>query len=293
MEEIKTLPDKIFLPEKTFNYILAGLVGTFGIIVLNIVIGSFLGGILKDVLPGLHSGWINAIFQLLFLLIPTLLFIKYIPLRFAEILMTGYRRSASIYSVSIMGMLPLMIFYMDLSYLQEIFLAPNLQPFYNEAKEFINNAYKNLMIIEGDTGIYQAIFIAAVVPAICEEFLFRGFLFRTLIQKLKPKTVIIITSIFFAAIHFNPIGLVPLLIISFYLGITAYYTKSILIPIILHFINNLISTLITYTPSIEEIDTKPEQIPIGLIIISLIISLILIIFAINYLVSNSKHIQKI
>lgn len=280
-------------PEKPFNFVIVGLLGTFGIIILNLVIGSIIGGIVRYTFPDLPYGWINTIIQILFLFLPTYLFVKYIPLSFAEILMTGYKRNAAIYAVSILGMLPVIILYSDLSYLQEIYLAPYLQPYYNEVKEYINNAYKNIMIIESNTGIYQAIFVIAVIPAICEEFLFRGFLFRTLIQKLKPITVIIITSVFFALIHFNPIGLIPLLIISFYLGITAYYTKSILIPIILHFINNLISTIVTYTPSIEEIDKNPDQIPIGFIIISLIVSLILIIFTIRFLVINSKSIQKI
>lgn len=280
-------------PEKPFNFVIVGLLGTFGIIILNLVIGSIFGGIVSYTFPDLPYGWINTIIQILFLFLPTYLLIKYIPLSFEEILMTGFKRNAAIYAVSILGMLPVIILYSDLSYLQEIYLAPYLQPYYNEVKEYINNAYKNIMIIESNTGIYQAIFVIAVIPAICEEFLFRGFLFRTLIQKLKPITVIIITSVFFALIHFNPIGLVPLLIISFYLGITAYYTKSILIPIILHFINNLISTLVTYSPSIEEIDKNPNQIPIVFIIISLILSMLLIILTIRYLVINSKSIHKI
>lgn len=87
------------------------------------------------------------------------------------------------------------------------------------------------------------IFVAAVVPALCEETFFRGFVQKSFEQKFKPIYSAIITSVFFGLYHFNPYGLVALIALGLYFGFAAYTTGSIFVPMILHFTNNLIAIL--------------------------------------------------
>jgi len=74
---------------------------------------------------------------------------------------------------------------------------------------------------------------------------FRGFVQKSFEVSIKPIWAILITSVSFALYHFNPYGLLALVILASYLGFAAYQSKSIVIPIILHFVNNFVS-VVTY-----------------------------------------------
>lgn len=74
--------------------------------------------------------------------------------------------------------------------------------------------------------------------------MFRGYIQKSLELRFKSLTGAVITAAFFALYHFNPYGLLPLFALGLYFGYAANRTGSILLPIILHFINNFISVLL-------------------------------------------------
>ena len=88
--------------------------------------------------------------------------------------------------------------------------------------------------------------IGAVIPAISEEFLFRGFGQRALEEKNSVFFSVMVTGTIFGIIHFNLINLFPLILIGIFLGYLAHYSKNILIPIFIHFLNNAVSILFFY-----------------------------------------------
>lgn len=278
-------------PDRQFNYLLFGILGTLGIIILYFSGGFFLEDSLNELLPGLTTGLISSIIQILLMLVPAIIAMKLTPTGISGLLMLGSDKNKQSCIIAIIGLFPLIVFIAGYSYLQDIYIAPSFQPYYDKIENLIDNAYKKIILIDGPTGIYQAIFFTAIVPAISEEILFRGFLFGALLQKLKPRTVIIISSVVFALVHFNPISLIPLLMIGTYLGISVYYTKSIMVPIIIHFINNLISVTALYNPALEEIDKNPGDIPLVYILVSMIVSLGLIIFIFRrlFIQRNTKN----
>ncbi len=115
---------------------------------------------------------------------------------------------------------------------------------------------KTFALILNANSIFEMVFVVLVVsvtPAICEEVFFRGFTQRSFEFAVKPFWAILITSFAFALYHFNPYGLLALMILASYLGYAAYQSKSILIPIILHFVNNLISVLSYFTLGSDEL----------------------------------------
>jgi membrane protease YdiL (CAAX protease family) len=89
--------------------------------------------------------------------------------------------------------------------------------------------------------------VIAVVPAICEEFFFRGTLLKFLTNWTKRSHLSIFLGAFiFSAIHLQFYGFLPRFILGLFFGYTVYLTRSIWIAVILHFINNSIAVLVIY-----------------------------------------------
>ena len=85
----------------------------------------------------------------------------------------------------------------------------------------------------------------AIIPAICEELLFRGVIINCLKHKGKIFAVVL-SAIMFAIFHFSPEQLIYPICWGLLLGIVYLRTKNILFPIIMHFINNAFSLSIQY-----------------------------------------------
>lgn len=143
--------------------------------------------------------------------------------------------------------------------------------------------------------VIQGIGILAVIPAISEEFLFRGYLQRSLMKGLKPITAIIVTASIFSISHLNIVNIIPLAIIGFYLGYVSYLSSSILTPIILHFINNAISVVSYFynkSDKLEGVIHNNSELNIELIIfvtsISITIGLMVYLHK-NYYLTTKTH----
>ena len=92
------------------------------------------------------------------------------------------------------------------------------------------------------------IIVLALIPALCEEFLFRGTI-QSLLNKQwnKPHLAIWITAVVFSAIHLQFYGFLPRLLLGAYLGYLFYWSRSLWLPILAHFLHNALSILVSYT----------------------------------------------
>ncbi|MGN1081393.1 MAG: lysostaphin resistance A-like protein, partial [Acutalibacteraceae bacterium] len=94
-------------------------------------------------------------------------------------------------------------------------------------------------------GFFLWIVSSAVIPCLCEEIFCRGFIFGIL-RKYGDTLAMIVSAVIFAMIHRNFVQ-IPL---AFVMGLTFAYslivTKSIWMPIGLHFFNNLVASLLGY-----------------------------------------------
>ena len=92
-----------------------------------------------------------------------------------------------------------------------------------------------------------AIVAIAVVPAIVEELYFRATLQKIIIDwSGKPLLAILITAILFSAFHFSYFGFLSRMSLGIVLGLIYYYTKTIWLPILMHFVNNAIGVSALY-----------------------------------------------
>ncbi len=101
----------------------------------------------------------------------------------------------------------------------------------------------------------------AVGAAVAEEVLFRGFIQKSLEQSsLGRAGAILLTSFLFAVMHVIPQGLASYTLAGVVLGITAIATDSILIPILIHAVNNASAIILLNISGLESLG-QPVWIP--------------------------------
>lgn len=90
--------------------------------------------------------------------------------------------------------------------------------------------------------------VMAVLPALSEELMFQGTIqvFLTDLSK-KPHLAVWITALIFSIIHFEFYGFLPRLLLGAYLAYLFYWSRSLWLPILAHFLHNALSILIDFT----------------------------------------------
>lgn len=86
----------------------------------------------------------------------------------------------------------------------------------------------------GALGLAWAVITAAVIPAFCEELLFRGLLLRFLRRKRGNRFAVLVSGLIFAVLHFSFQGFAPLLLIGWLLAALAMRYDGIWLPIVFH-----------------------------------------------------------
>jgi membrane protease YdiL (CAAX protease family) len=192
--------------------------------------------------------------QILFILLPALLFAKMFYRDVSAVIRLRIPKwqEVLLFILGIIILTPLLQSYL---YIQNHFieiLAKNyqvvntLKEMLDSLNEMIEKTYGGLI---SASSIPEGIFVVAViavVPAICEEAMFRGFIQRSFEFKIKPFSAALITAIFFGLYHFNPYGVIPLILLGLYFGFAAYISNSIIIPVILHFLNNFAAVMLFF-----------------------------------------------
>ncbi len=103
--------------------------------------------------------------------------------------------------------------------------------------------------------------MVAILPAIGEELFFRSILQKYFIRLSRNNAAgIIITSLIFSAIHMQFLGFFPRFILGVILGYLYLWSGTILIPILVHFVNNGMAVLVFYLMGSSIINTNIESI---------------------------------
>jgi ABC-2 type transport system permease protein/sodium transport system permease protein len=114
-------------------------------------------------------------------------------------------------------------------------------------------------MLQGFTNIplFLILLTLAVVPAVCEEFFFRGFLFQSLRDRMSGWGVILTTALLFGLFHvatpsvLSPERFLPSTFMGLALGWVCWRTGSVLPGMLLHTCHNgLLLTLLSYREAI-------------------------------------------
>lgn len=108
--------------------------------------------------------------------------------------------------------------------------------------KFIEEGFKKL------TGNPYLVVISIMIWApIFEEILMRGIILEGFLNKYKPWKAIVASAVIFGAIHLNITQFINATLIGIIFGVIYYKTRSLLLCIIGHMINNTIASIIGYT----------------------------------------------
>lgn len=103
-------------------------------------------------------------------------------------------------------------------------------------------------------------FIVAILAAVSEELLFRGVLQRLMGSVIRNIHLnIFICSIIFSAIHFQFYGFLPRLVLGMVLGYAFHFSKSLWVPILIHFLNNGTAVLVDILYKRDLIGLNPHE----------------------------------
>lgn len=103
-----------------------------------------------------------------------------------------------------------------------------------------NEQLLQLFLNKTDAGsLCLNLFTLALMPAVCEEFFFRGGLQRCLTAHARrPQAGIWISAFIFSLLHLDPVGFLPRLFLGALLGYVFAASRSLYPGILLHFLNN-------------------------------------------------------
>lgn len=163
------------------------------------------------------------------------------------------------------------------TYLLMMVLSAILAIFFPESAE----AADSISAMLENAPIWLIVFAMAFMPALCEEFAFRGFLFGTLKEKYRIPVAILWTGIIFGLFHMNLIKFFAVGLLGAVLAYTAYRSKSIWTCVMIHFVNNLSACLLTVYGSWFETHLPvlfSEQIGVAALLGLLLAGILLILF---------------
>lgn len=189
--------------------------------------------------------------QILFILFPAILFSKLVFEDVTSILRVKIpdKKEVGVFIVGLIILVPLLQDYLHLQNyaLSELgksySFVEGIKDFLDMLDKLVEESYLQLLTANNILEYFIVIATVSITPAICEELFFRGFVQKSFEFKQKPFTAILLTSIFFGLYHFNPYGLLPLIILGMFLGYATYKSNSILVPVVLHFLNNFIAII--------------------------------------------------
>jgi membrane protease YdiL (CAAX protease family) len=113
-------------------------------------------------------------------------------------------------------------------------------------KEMFEQAYRMLVGAETPLEFLFVVLVVAVVPAVAEEFLFRGLVQRSIELKAGGLKAAIIAGFIFGAYHLNPFGIIPLVALGVFFGWLVYRSDNLTLAIAAHFFNNFIACTAIY-----------------------------------------------
>ncbi|MDH5380461.1 MAG: CPBP family intramembrane metalloprotease [Cyclobacteriaceae bacterium] len=137
----------------------------------------------------------------------------------------------------------------------------------DRAKDFT----EYLTVFDSPAQFALALIVIAVLPAIGEELVFRGYLQTEFNAAFRnPHIAIWLSAILFSAIHMQFFGFVPRLLLGALFGYLYWWSGNLLYPITAHLVQNGSQVIIMYMVQLEIIDVdvdSTESFPLYLILL--------------------------
>jgi uncharacterized protein len=268
-DQVASIVDGPAAPQQKLGSVL------FGFVVLLVVFGTyqFIGGIIQFLLLGTDVTTENVqavrlatvIAQIFLLVLPAVALLYWQGWKAGPVLRLKRPtlRDALVVVISIVALqFVLQGFLYFQNFIWTEYLIPkSVQPFFDKFQQLIDGMYKELLMMRSPSEFVFVLFVGAVVPAVCEELLFRGVVQYSFERGMKTRWAFLLTAMLFSFFHMNPMNLLVLFFIGFYLSFLVWSSKSLYLAMIAHFTNNALSVLLLYFYEKDDILQSQSGIP--------------------------------
>lgn len=172
-----------------------------------------------------------------------------------------YKPKMSVFLLSIAGILVIQPFLQVYLYYQNelIFNLPFGQDVISQLKELfdlLETTTEKLVSADNIPEFLLIILVIAITPSICEEFLFRGLVFKNFEKVIPASKAMFFTGLLFALFHFHPFNLIPLMVLGIFLSFVLYHSGSMYTPVVCHFLNNFLSAMAVFIYGTDTIGSE-------------------------------------
>lgn len=110
-----------------------------------------------------------------------------------------------------------------------------------------NDLIAKIVMVDNIGLLFLNLIVLAVLPAVAEEYYFRGALMHIFDRLFKNKHITIwVVAIIFSAIHVQFFGFFPRMLLGAFFGYMLVWTNNIWVPIVGHFVNNAMVTIMAF-----------------------------------------------
>ena len=129
-------------------------------------------------------------------------------------------------------------------FLVNLVIAAGMIRLFPDSAENMETAFAGIM---GDN-VAAALFVIALAPAVCEELLFRGVVFHAVKAGHRTAAACAVTAVLFGCFHMSLVKFLPTGLMGLVLCIVVWQTGSIYPAMLMHFMNNALSVVISFCP---------------------------------------------
>lgn len=257
----------VFIALLAFN-IVGAMVGVFGILMTSENLD------MESMMDQLSTNFdilflANTSGQVLVMALATLLIVKLHAVKGKRKEFLRLKLSKNVWHITIIGAILFIVAQPTiqfLGYLNSFVPAPE---FMVEMQETMAEMITSFL--KSDNALLMGVFHIGLVPAICEEIMYRGYVQRAFEKSWGVVAAILISGAIFGAYHLQITNFLPLATLGIFLAYLTYISDSLIPAMVAHFINNGGQVIASsFYPEMLDQEITPEmEIPIVLVIISI------------------------
>lgn len=176
------------------------------------------------------------------------LMILLLPVGYGWYVKTDFKKLFSLKAPRVKGVLSALCFFVG-GFCLSLVLSSVLSMVFKDSSESLQTQFDFLL----QAPFPAVVIVMAVLPAIGEELMFRGFVFGIMKEKTKPIAAVLMTGLIFGCYHFSLVKLIPTAFLGCLLAVLVYRTGSIFPAMLMHFANNFVSLFVSkYQEQLEE-----------------------------------------
>lgn len=137
-----------------------------------------------------------------------------------------------------------------------------LKEYLDGAQNAMEDQMASFLNMQNPSDFLMVLMVMAVLPAVCEESLFRGILQPLFIRACKSAGWgIIISSLLFGLLHQQFYSFLSIFALSVVLGYLRFWTKSLWVSVVMHFFNNasIVIAIYFFDLSLDELSSSSNS----------------------------------